>query len=69
MAKHIAYLRRTWKNKLVAIILIVGSAVAAVIDGDGTAFVLLTMMMTPLLVAKEDCVSKVFEGRENCDKI
>lgn len=57
MRKLILHLRRTWKNKLTAVAMTAGGAAAAIVDGDGTALVLLLMFALPLFLYKEDVIN------------
>ena len=56
MKKFIKTTRRTWKNKLCAIALLIIGALATSIDGDATMMVFLMIIGTPLFLAKENLV-------------
>lgn len=53
MKKH---LKKTWKNKAASVLLMAVGYLSMKISGDGTAFVLLTMLSMPLFFIKENVV-------------
>ena len=52
----IKYLRRTWKNKAVALFLASLGYFSTFIDGDATAFVFLLLFAVPLFFARRNLV-------------
>lgn len=46
---------KLWKNKLVAIVLILTGIASVNIEGDGTFLVLTLMIAIPLFLEKENC--------------
>ena len=50
------YLKRTWKNKVAAVVLMSVGYISMMLDGDGTALVLLTMLSMPLFFVKENVI-------------
>jgi hypothetical protein len=50
------YLKRTWKNKLIAILLVLPCVLATQIEGDATVLVLALMVATPLFFAKRNYI-------------
>ena len=50
----IKYLRRTWKNKAVALALAGIGNLSTCIDGDATAFVFLLLVAIPLFFARRN---------------
>ena len=57
------YLKRTWKNKLVALVLLMVSTIPIWFDRDATMFVLMLMIAIPLFFAKENHVGE--DGRDD----
>ena len=55
------YLKRTWKNKLAAIGLLLCAYVPIWLDRDATVFILMAMIAIPLFFATQDHVGQ--EGR------
>lgn len=55
------YLKRTWKNKLAALMLLIAGAIPIWFDGDATMFVLMLMVAIPLFFAKENHIGE--DGR------
>lgn len=51
------YLKRTWKNKVAAIVLMAVGYISMLLDGDGTALVLLTMLSMPLFFMRENVIA------------
>ena len=49
------YLKRTWKNKLAAVGLIIIGLLALYLDNDITVLVLCSIFAFPLVIAKESC--------------
>lgn len=60
------YLKRTWKNKVAAVMLMAVGYISMMLDGDGTALVLLTMLSMPLFFARENYI--VRSKGENTDE-
>lgn len=54
-AKFIKYLRRTWKNKLAAIAMIMIGMLGVVVCNDATALVVLACIAVPMFFTKKDC--------------
>lgn len=52
----INYIRRTWKNKICAIALILGGIVPMILENDGTALVMMLMFAIPLFFSKKNLV-------------
>ena len=52
------YLKRTWKNKLVALGLLVVSMVPIWLDRDATVLALMLMVIVPLFFAGRDYMSE-----------
>jgi hypothetical protein len=50
------YLKETWKNKLVALLLVGVGLFTALVTGDGTALVLLSIIATPLFLSIENWI-------------
>jgi hypothetical protein len=50
------YLKRTWKNKVAAVVLMAVGYISMLLDGDGTALVLLTMLSMPLFFMRENVI-------------
>ena len=50
------YFKRTWKNKITAIIFTIIGYLSMLPEGDGTAFVFLLMFAIPLFFAKENYI-------------
>lgn len=50
------YLKKTWKNKVAAIVLMVAGYLMLKVDGDGTVLVLATTMAMPLFFIKQNVV-------------
>lgn len=50
------YLKRTWKNKIVALSLAGVGYLSTLIDGDGTAFIFILLIAIPLFFAKENFI-------------
>ena len=48
MVRFIRYLRRTYKMKIAALVVIGIGAMSAVLDGDGTALVFISMFAVPM---------------------
>ena len=51
------YLKRTWKNKVTAIVPMAVGYISMLLDGDGTALVLLTMLSMPLFFMRENVIA------------
>ena len=56
MVGFIRYLRRTYKIKIVALAMIGLGAVPAVLDGDGTALVFISMLAVPAFFMDKKCI-------------
>ena len=56
------YIRRTFKNKLCAIVLLGIGALATIPDGDATFFVLILFITIPLFFTKENWIDWVSDG-------
>ena len=52
------YLKRTWKNKMVAIAMVTLGYATTMIGNDGTAYALMLMFAIPLFFTR----ANVFEG-------
>ena len=52
------YLKRTWKNKLAAIGLIIPSLIPIWLERDATVFVLMAMIAIPLFFATQNYVGR-----------
>lgn len=53
--RFVRYLRRTWKNKIAALVFILGGVVAATIDREcGTALIFCLLIGVPLFFTKEN---------------
>ena len=50
------YLKRTWKNKLMAIVIVLPCVVATQIEGDATLLILSLMVAIPLFFAKKNYI-------------
>lgn len=51
------YFRRTYKNKVCALIILILGLLSTLICEDGTAFVFLTVFFAlPLFLSKENCI-------------
>jgi hypothetical protein len=53
MIKH---LRRTWKNKVAALVIAFAGYLSTFIDGDATAFVFLMLFAVPLFFARRNLI-------------
>jgi hypothetical protein len=53
------YLKRTWKNKLVALLLLVTSAIPIWLDRDATILALMLVVIVPLFFASRDWIGEV----------
>ena len=54
LRKFILHLKRTWKNKVAAIVLLAGSSIPMWLDGDGTAFMFMAIICIPLMFSKNN---------------
>ena len=52
------YLKRTWKNKLAALGLLVVSMIPIWLDRDATILALMLVVIVPLFFTSHDCVSE-----------
>lgn len=52
--KFVEYLQRTWKNKITAIVLILGGMLPVALDGDGTALLFFGCIAIPMFFAKKN---------------
>lgn len=50
------YLKRTWKNKIVSVMLAAVGYASTLIENDGTAFLFLLMFAVPLFFAKKNYI-------------
>lgn len=58
MVKRIKeYLKKTWKNKLVAIALVLLGYISTLVDGDGTAFIFLLIVALPVFIVDADFIA------------
>ena len=48
------YIKRTWKNKLIAIIFIILGYITTIPENDATAFVFILLFAIPLFFANKD---------------
>ena len=55
------YLKRTWKNKLVALGLLLVSLIPVWLDRDATILALMIVVIVPLFFADRDCVTKEWD--------
>jgi hypothetical protein len=68
MIKMIKNLRKTWKNKIVAIALMVLGYLSTLIENDGTAFILLLIIALPIFFTKEDCITMIIENEKGMEE-
>lgn len=55
--RFIKHLNKTWKNKLVAFLLVtLGVISVPILDNDGTVLLLTILMGIPLMFERENCV-------------
>jgi Na+/H+ antiporter NhaD/arsenite permease-like protein len=54
--RFVRNIRRTYKNKLVAIALLACSLAPAILDNDGTALLFISMFAVPLFFAKNNWI-------------
>lgn len=54
--KFVKYIRRTYKNKLCALVLLVTAVLGITALQDGTALVLFIVFGLPLFFAKHNCI-------------
>ena len=52
------YLKRTWKNKVLALGLLLVSLIPVWLDRDATILALMLIAIIPLFFADRDCVTK-----------
>ena len=52
--KFADYMRKTWKNKISAIALLLGGMIPVLIDGDGTALLFFSCIAIPMFFAKKN---------------
>ena len=52
--KFAGYMRKTWKNKISAIVLLLGGMIPVLIDGDGTALLFFSCIAIPMFFAKKN---------------
>lgn len=50
------YLKKTWKNKLVSMVIVTLGVVSTIPDGDGTALLICWIFGIPLFFAKENYI-------------
>lgn len=48
------YFKRTWKNKLLSVALLIFGYISTIIDNDSTALIVIMLFAIPLFFAKED---------------
>lgn len=53
------YLKRTWKNKLIALLLLVTSVIPIWLDRDATILALMLVVIVPLFFASRDYIGEV----------
>ncbi len=58
------YLKRTWKNKVAAVVLMAVGCLSMKVSGDGTALLLLTMLAMPMFFAKENYITIGRKGED-----
>jgi len=54
-ARFVKYLRKTWRNKLAAIALIMAGMLGVIVLKEGTALLLFLIIGIPLFFTKQDC--------------
>ncbi len=58
MRKIKRYIKRTWKNKIAALLLLLCGIISADISGDGTALlILIIVLVVPLWFAKDNQIA------------
>lgn len=55
------YLKRTWKNKVLALGLLLVSLIPVWLDRDATILALMIVVIVPLFFADRDCVTKEWD--------
>lgn len=55
------YLKRTWKNKVLALGLLLVSLIPVWLDRDATILALMLIAIIPLFFADRDCVTKEWD--------
>ena len=50
------YLKRTWRNKIVAILMVLPALALQQLYGDGTMLVIILMVAVPLFFAKKNYI-------------
>lgn len=55
------YLKRTWKNKALALGLLLVSLIPVWLDRDATILALMIVVIVPLFFADRDCVTKEWD--------
>lgn len=56
MNRFKSYIRRTWKNKVVALTMDIIGAIPMILDGDATAFVGMLILTFPLFFEKKNYI-------------
>ena len=52
------YLKKTWKNKLISLALILGGYLSMLISGDATFLFFILLIAVPLFFMKESAISE-----------
>lgn len=55
----IQYLKRTWKNKFIALVLTIPSVVPIWLEGDATVMAVMLLFAIPLFLAKQDLIGEL----------
>ena len=56
MTGFIKYIRRTWKNKLIAVGLVCAGMAGVVLEGDATALVLMMLLAMPMFFSSKNWI-------------
>lgn len=56
MESFIKYIRRTWKNKLIAMALVCIGMTGVVLESDATALVLMLLLAVPMFFSRKNWV-------------
>lgn len=62
MLRFIRYLRRTYRNKIVALVLILLGVLSTMVDGDATALVFMSLIAVPVFFMNKNCIVPVEES-------
>ena len=54
MERFFKYMRRTWKNKLIAIAIVCAGMLGVAVEKDGTALVLMLFFAVPMFFSRRD---------------